>query len=654
MITPESFSLGGIWGKRLESVVENWALKVDDDFLLSGFRKKPGSQKWIGEHVGKFIDGAIGANLYVRNDALKHKVQRLAEELVKCQENDGYLGTYPPETRWDRKPISTSIEPPETEPFTWNWDPWVFKYAICGLVDYYTSTNWQPALAAAQKAADLLIHVYGPKGAHDLNASDENNGLASGSILEAIMMVYQVTREDQYLAFGRYIITHYWTREDRWAPRIIPVLKKREPINTIGKGKAYEMISCFVGLLEYCRVTGETEYLSMLVDARDRTAQTMRQIIGSLSDAEHLNESGNISEYACLENCVAFSWMQFNLRLYEFTGDACSLDLAEETAWNHIISALCPDGSTFAYFFYLRGVKGYYHWSQEGFPGQNKGAPMTCCQTNGLRAFALYPRYFYTLDQESTFTVNLIGSSKATFNLPSGTVTIEQVTDFPQSGVVNFKIATSSRSPIKVKIRKPHWAEKVAFDETGIGLSLRESWIYFAVEGSAAFTIRFEMKLALVTPGFVNRGKYGLKYGPLVFAVDSCPDGWQWDEIGIRIRLPEFLRKITIQRENGGWPMVELDAMQCPAGIGELSDPEFLNCPTTAKVRLRPLMFAGIGRNLEYAQSIKTSGMTYDRASKELLPYRVLFPVTYLAAKQGHSDTKEGEVRKTNAKVNGR
>jgi len=244
--------VSGMWGKRLKALIENWCLLVDEEFLLDCFRNRPGEQRFIGEHFGKYLDGVIAANVWEAHPELDKKIKYLVEEFVKTQEEDGYIGTYLPETRWQGRPHHLI-------PIENGWDPWVFKYSILALMHYHRLTGWQPALDVSKKAVDLLAKVFGPGGDYNLNHSDEHWGLASGSVLEAVMVVYRATGEKRYLDFATHIVKHYWEINASLQPRILPVLRHGWPIKDIGMGKAYEMISCFVGLLEYSRCTGETE-----------------------------------------------------------------------------------------------------------------------------------------------------------------------------------------------------------------------------------------------------------------------------------------------------------------------------------------------------------------------------------------------------------
>ena len=99
--------------------------------MLAGYRKRPGNHPWIGEHVGKWLHAATLAWAYTGDAALRAKLDRVAAELIACQEPDGYLGTYLPEKRFGRYEGA-------------DWDVWSHKYNLIGLLTYYQYTGNRP------------------------------------------------------------------------------------------------------------------------------------------------------------------------------------------------------------------------------------------------------------------------------------------------------------------------------------------------------------------------------------------------------------------------------------------------------------------------------------------------------------------------------
>ena len=129
------------------------------------------------------------AGLGLHGDAaLKAKLDRVAADLIACQEPDGYLGTYVPEKRFGLYEGA-------------DWDVWSHKYNLIGLLTYYQYTGNQPALTACRKMADLLIATFPAK--KSILAAGTHVGMAATSVLEPIVLLYRFTGEPRYLEFAR-------------------------------------------------------------------------------------------------------------------------------------------------------------------------------------------------------------------------------------------------------------------------------------------------------------------------------------------------------------------------------------------------------------------------------------------------------------------
>jgi len=146
-LDPSAVRIEGWLGARIDANVRGRLEVVDTVPLLAGYIKKPGEQSYVGEHVGKWLHAATLAWAYTGDEALRHKLDDVASQLVAAQEPDGYLGTYIPAERFGLYPDA-------------DWDVWSHKYSIIGLLTYYRYTGNQPALEGARRAADLLIATF--------------------------------------------------------------------------------------------------------------------------------------------------------------------------------------------------------------------------------------------------------------------------------------------------------------------------------------------------------------------------------------------------------------------------------------------------------------------------------------------------------------
>ena len=96
LLSPSAVHIDGWLGARIDANVNKRLLVVDTEPLLAGYHKRPGSHPWIGEHIGKWMHAATLAWAYSGDQRLREKLDRVAAELIPCQEPDGYLGTYAP------------------------------------------------------------------------------------------------------------------------------------------------------------------------------------------------------------------------------------------------------------------------------------------------------------------------------------------------------------------------------------------------------------------------------------------------------------------------------------------------------------------------------------------------------------------------------
>jgi len=322
LLTPDSIRIGGFLGERIEANWKNRLLKVDEEPLLAGFRKKPGSHPWIGEHIGKWLHAATLAWVYSGDEELKKKLDRVAAELIKTQEPDGYIGTYVPEKRFGLYPEA-------------DWDVWVHKYVMIGLLTYYQYTGNQEALQTCIKAADLLLKTFGPDKKNIISAGT-HVGMAATSVLEPIVMLYDFTGDERYLKFALYIV-------DSWdspnGPAILKSLLSQGNVSKTANGKAYEMLSNLVGLCELARVTGERKYVEAAIRAWEDIVSKRLYITGSASQGEHFRgdfELPNGESAHVAETCVTVTWIQLNLQLLRLTGEARYANELERTIYNHL------------------------------------------------------------------------------------------------------------------------------------------------------------------------------------------------------------------------------------------------------------------------------------------------------------------------------
>lgn len=500
----------GMLGDRLAVNLEKRLLaEVDPEPLLKGYRQRPGQQTWIGEHIGKFIDAATNAWAYSGDQRLKAKLDRAVRDLLATQLDDGYLGTYVEADRF-KDYGGKEVEPTEKEPL---WDVWTHKYNLIALLNYYRRTGYEPALAASKRIGDLLLDHYG-EGKTSIARNDWHVGMANTSVLGPMALLYRLTGDARYLEFCRYIVRAW---DEPRGPRLLTTLLTTGRVNEIGNGKAYEMTSNFVGLLELYRATGETDYLRAVQRAWDDIVRNRRYVTGTASwgelyrDDHLLRADGRVGE-----GCVTTTWMQLNLELLKLTGEARYADEIERTVYNALVGAQHPDSGRICYFFPLDGARQFGTVSQ-GIPG------VSCCSSSVPRALTLIPSAAWGV-RNGGIAVNLFVPGTATLAFAGGEVSLKSETRYPVDGDVTLTLRMASPMRFPLLVRIPSWSKSMTVTAGGRDwTSARDGYIEIDrtwTDGDTV-TVRVDLTPIVISGAPAYPDRVAIQRGPQVLAADE-------------------------------------------------------------------------------------------------------------------------------------
>jgi uncharacterized protein len=500
-LTPcDGVTLTGMLDDRMRINLEKRLLAIDSATLLSGFEHRPGAQVWIGEHVGKFLFTASNVWRYTHDPRLMALAQAMEKTYIGTQLPNGYLGTYLPKDYW-------------TE-----WDVWAHKYAIYGLLGYYQITGDKHTLATAEKAADLICRVFGPAaGQRDINRSGWHAGLASGSILGTMIDLYRYTGKPEYLRFARYILSAW---EGPTGPKIMSNLQRWGRVDKIGDAKAYEMLSCFVGILQYYRLTGDKKYLQAMETAwRDIVANRL-YVTGTSSSFEvfqgdHQLPGANKDDIG--EGCVTVTWLQFNAQLLALTGKMRYAEEIEKSVYNHLLAAEDPLTGCVSYYTPITGIKPYK--CDQGY---------SCCLSSVPGGISLIPFLSYARSGDQLWVLlyeqGRVNDSIRGANGKRMAVQLDCQSDFPLDGRLVYTVHPSRADSFGINFRVPAWASDFSaavngktFEPGDSGaLSIHRRW----VDGDS-IVVTMRMPLMRLTGGLSFPGRIAFKRGPQVLAEDS-------------------------------------------------------------------------------------------------------------------------------------
>ena len=497
MTSPGDVHFGGLLGARLTATAEGRLLRMDEGALLAGFRQRPGSHPWIGEHVGKFLHAATLAAVYTGDAELREKVLRVTDELLKTQLDDGYLGTYAPDQYWT------------------SWDVWVHKYCLYGLLTVHNYMDSQDALAGAREIGDLMCRTFGPD-KRDIIKSGTHVGMAATSIMEPMMMLSAATGDRRYVDFCRYLVESW---KQPHGPHILESLTSHGKVNRTANGKAYEMMSNLVGLCELYRATGEEDHLTACLNGWQDIAANQMYVTGGTSLGEHfqpdhhLPNTGRVSE-----NCAQVTWLQLNAQLLRLTGEARFAEVLETLVYNHLFASQHPEGWEICYFTPLEGAKPY-------------GSGISCCTSSNSRGVMLIPTFAYSVSGPDVYA-NIHAPGEVRFTLPDwaggAPIVLRQTADYPNEGRLSYEVDAKQPVRFTLWVRIPAWCREPRCSMNGNEIDitvqrqrgyarLRREW-----RQDDVVEVTLPMPVQLVTGEHGNEGMLAVRRGPLVYAIDGA------------------------------------------------------------------------------------------------------------------------------------
>jgi DUF1680 family protein len=325
---------------------------------------------------------------------------------------------------------------------------------------WYDLANDKKALQAASRLADNLLSLVGP-GKTNIVKTGNYRGMPSSSVLEPIVFLYRHTGEERYLNFAKYIVEQWETSD---GPGLISkalngiAVADRFPFPSSwwsyeNGQKAYEMMSCYEGLLELYRITGQPEYLKAVQLAVQNIIDSEINLAGSGTAFEcfyHGGEQQTEPAYHTMETCVTFTWIKLCNNLLRLTENPMYADQIEKTVYNALLASMKDDASQIAKYSPLEGIR------HEG--EKQCGMNINCCNANGPRAFTLIPGIAYQSSGDGIY-INLYGESSATVALNAkDSVLIHQNTGYPATERIEIRLHTDKPVTFTLAIRIPAWS----------------------------------------------------------------------------------------------------------------------------------------------------------------------------------------------------
>ncbi|MBE6380189.1 MAG: hypothetical protein E7047_04600 [Lentisphaerae bacterium] len=497
--------LHGALGKALILTVNERLKKVDYRLLESPFLLRNETDgAWRCEFWGKIVRSAVLAAFYTGDKELENIVRQTVQNILATQTADGCISSYPAE-----KQLS-------------GWDIWGRKYVLLALLRYYEVLDRDPAIL--QSCCRMVDHLAGQLGnepgkKHILECGF-HDGLASSSILGAIVALWRLSQQDKYRKLAEYI----WQSGGSGLGNVAECVLTGIAPSALGNSKAYELTSFFQGAAEWEMLESDPRRRAAVLDYYQAVLE--REIFitgtGGLKDEwgeywydgalrQTRSDCGSLGE-----TCISTTWVHYAADILELTDDCRVADELEKTLYNAVLGAMHPSGHRWVHANPTPLTGGGWKRCADDQIGRGFGTPFgnnDCCLAQGPEALAMAPK-LAVIRRDGRVTLNFFEP------LTSGNLQVGGNYPYDEKVLIRFTQAEETT----LRIRTPEFLKSIRMNgksqdfTCGVYWSMQRQW-------SPDDCIELEFDFALrEIPAPGNSNFVAVRRGPLVLAEDSRPD----------------------------------------------------------------------------------------------------------------------------------
>lgn len=462
---------------------------------------------WKGEFWGKMMRGACFVYSYTQNKELYSILCQTVKDMIESADDSGRISSYGANHEFDA------------------WDMWCRKYVMLGMqyfLEICTDDELKVKIISSMcRQADYIIKKIGDKNQGKKPITDATRhwrGLNSCSILEPFVRLYSITKEQKYLDFAKYIVDIGGTD----VANIFMLAYKNDfmpyqyPIT-----KAYEMTSCFEGLLEYYRITGVEWYKTALINFADRVLESDYTVIGccgctcEVFDHSSVRQANTTNGNIMQETCVTVTLMKFFYQMHLLTGNSKYADAFETSLYNAYLGSFNtekviepmikrehPDWAIeplpFDSYSPLtagtrgNGIGGLQKMSDNHYYG--------CCACIGSAGIGLVPK-MQLLSFENGFVLNLFVDGSIKAKTPTGKDVVFNIkTGYPRTGTVDISVNIDGNENFELLIRNPAWSKNTTLGGQKVDIDngyivLKDNW-----KNGDVISLEFDMRTEAIYP----------------------------------------------------------------------------------------------------------------------------------------------------------
>lgn len=461
---------------------------------------------WNSETQSNWLDGLVRSAILAQDIQMTAKAEAIIQRLLATQDEDGYLGIYDKDLRYNF----------EDE----NGELWAKATLYRALLAWYEYSKDKTILDAVVRATDNVMQYYPvnasrPFYSKNPNAGGLTHGLVFTDVVERLYFLTGSKKYPEYCVFLYKDFSEQTLNEDAQYKKLLDT-----SLALMGHGvHTYEHLR---PLAAAYYASGNPVYKKAL-DIFLKKIEAATTPSGGLAGDEFIGGRKGDATETGYEFCSLQEGMAGWISLLEKTGEPVYSAKAEKILFNAAMGATHPNESAICYLktdnaFFLTGGKHGdttdKHQTRYRYSPVHKEAAV-CCVPNAGRILPYYVQSMWMKDKEGLVAA-LLGPCEVSADVDGRKISIIEETNYPFENNFQFMVRTNKPGNFSIKVVKPVWATSVKaslpFTEQNGYLVFNKSW-----KETDGFNLGFESE---VTTHQVSNGDVYFQYGPLVLCRD--------------------------------------------------------------------------------------------------------------------------------------
>lgn len=472
--------------------------EASSDIFVSG-RNQPGKSNngnawgsawWNGETEGNWRGGYIMQACLTEDPEAMKKAKAYVEHILASQDKDGYMGIFSPELR-----------------YRGNGEFWTQTCLFRGLLAYADATGDDRVFTAVRRAVDRTIEGYGNK---PINTGSQHDVMYT----DVLRFLHDRTGDQKYIEFGLRILRDNQKLRNYFDKPVVN--GKTNPGFHEGHGAT---------IMEALRIpfwlwqaTGDESHLR----TGESALTALKPFIfpsGALVSQESVNRMPNPWNVG-YEYCTMFEREFTLITAGQIAGKATEFQDAEHLFVNAIQGSRQPDGSAVLYCSYENrlSVRDEIHARQRFSPTHKQAA--VCCNPNATRVapYFVANSWMKPGGVEPALAAVLYGPCEVNAQIGGVPVRIEEKTNYPYSGNVEFVMHPAKAVSFCLWLRNPAWSRNTKIVCSGAEIERKDDFWLVRKEWKAGDTVIVCFDQAVREVPAIN-GEVALQYGPLLYVL---------------------------------------------------------------------------------------------------------------------------------------